>query len=50
MRCDFNQTQMDVIMSQEETNYDDSKADAWMALATIAIVVATVVYWLSGQG
>jgi hypothetical protein len=37
-------------MSQELQKYDDSKADAWMAIATITIVVATVVFWLSNQG
>ncbi|MFT4998859.1 MAG: hypothetical protein ACI8RO_002215 [Flavobacteriales bacterium] len=36
-------------MSQEETKHDDSAADAWTAVATIGIVVATVVFWLSNQ-
>ncbi|MFQ3323252.1 MAG: hypothetical protein ACI90U_001072 [Pseudomonadales bacterium] len=36
-------------MSQKETKHDDSAADAWTALATIAIVVSTVVFWLSNQ-
>jgi hypothetical protein len=50
MRSDFNQTFIGMIMSQVEQKHDDSKADAWMAVATISIVVATVVFWLSNQG
>lgn len=49
MPSDFKQTVIGVIMSQEDSKYDDSQADAWMAVATIAIVVSTVVYWLSNQ-
>jgi hypothetical protein len=50
MRSVFNQTFIGIMMSQEEPKHDDSKADAWMAIATIAIVVSTVVFWLSNQG
>ena len=37
-------------MSQQETKYDDSAADALAALAVIAIVVTTAVFWVSNQG
>ncbi|MFT5691538.1 MAG: hypothetical protein ACI92E_000867 [Oceanicoccus sp.] len=33
---------------QQDTKYNDGLADAMAATATIAVVVATVVYWLSG--
>lgn len=33
---------------EKQSNYDDGKADAMAAVAMIAIVVATVVYWLLG--
>ncbi len=49
MPSDFKQTVTGAIMSQEESKYDDSQADAWMAVATIVIVVSTVVFWLSNQ-
>ena len=37
-------------MSEEnQSNYDDGKADAVAAVALITIVIATVVYWLAGM-
>ena len=37
-------------MSDEtKTEYNDGLADAWACTAIIALVVATVVYWLSGM-
>ena len=34
---------------QEQSKYNDGLADAWASVAVITIVVATVVYWLSGM-
>lgn len=34
---------------QNETKYNDGLTDALAAAAIITIVVATVVYWLSGM-
>jgi len=38
-------------IAQEQTkqDYSDDKADAFAAIAIISIVVATIVYWLSGM-
>ena len=35
--------------SPPETQYNDSLADALAATAVVAVVVFTVVFWLSGQ-
>lgn len=35
--------------SQPKAEYNDSLADALAATAVVAIVVFTVVFWLSGQ-
>jgi hypothetical protein len=36
-------------MSEKELDNSDSQADVFAAVATIAIVVGTAVYWLSGM-
>ena len=36
-------------MSEQDLNPNDSQADVFAAVAIIAIVVSTVVYWLSGM-
>ena len=36
-------------MSEEQFRSDDDKVDALAATAVITIVVAAVVYWLSGM-
>jgi hypothetical protein len=36
-------------MSDQESNYSDGLNDAFAATAVIAIVVGTVVFWLSGM-
>lgn len=38
-----------VTQDQVKQDYSDDKADAFAAIAIISIVVATVVYWLSGM-
>tara|TARA_R110000868_G_scaffold364037_3_gene626681 strand:+ start:1763 stop:1882 length:120 start_codon:yes stop_codon:yes gene_type:complete len=35
--------------TQPKTQYNDSLADAIAATAVVALVVFTVVFWLSGQ-
>jgi len=36
-------------MSDNESKYNDSLTDAWAATVVIALVVGTVVFWLSSQ-